>query len=646
MATDDFEAALEHGFNHIDEKVELIIDAQDARFRRLEEDLNAWNRRLDSMEQEIVRLPERVCSMMLQHVDALPADFHTVMATLTESVLQSLRTLNDAGPPPPAPMAADEPTFAVLTDDHGMDMNESPPHGHPRPPDDVDAVDTRPKKRRRKPRPKKPPHIPEHDYFPSHLDRVTPVHEHVWADGITRRTPEAWRFPNSQVRLLWAYWFRGDEPNQIGPYRLLNGLDFGTRLACRSSLSHTRVLMKMLVGLAIEHGFATSEDAIADMSLKDTMLTFDKAFIEFQKVHPTMTSSSHSLGVLYSRLPRRRRKQPEGLNASLHVWADGSDRMQVPDGWAFPNTTCRVMWPWWFLGSPDIQIGPYRRLRTMDFTTPESKDLLMQARMAMHELALVAVANQWAESEDAMEELPHDTLMDIFDKCYFILMHRNPKGNLAGPGRLERSTVHSLSIRTVAKAIRRARKLPINPPTKVFEWADGTRRQTPEEWRFPKEMTARELWARWFLGEPDTQVGPFRLVATLDVKDFDSRVYFSRAKFLLQDLVEIAKRKHFADSADAIAALPEDACMAVFDQTYHALFHDNPLGYGNIGGTAHGLLRPKRGPLYMWKTVRECIRKLKKLHQENAADDVQAAVAQDTHNNDGDHQQTRDMELE
>ncbi|CAK4086787.1 unnamed protein product [Aphanomyces euteiches] len=59
----------------------------------------------------------------------------------------------------------------------------------------------------------------------------------------------------------------------------------------------------------------------------------------------------------------------------------------------------------------------------------------------------------------------------------------------------------------------------------------------------------------------------------------------SGAKFLVQDLVDVAIAKNFAKSVDDVVSLDQEKSLALFDQAFDALLHDNPIGH-SLGG--HG----------------------------------------------------------
>ncbi|RQM30679.1 hypothetical protein B5M09_002113 [Aphanomyces astaci] len=148
----------------------------------------------------------------------------------------------------------------------------------------------------------------------------------------------------------------------------------------------------------------------------------------------------------------------------------------------------------------------------------------------------------------------------------------------------------------------------LSPPLPIFHWSDGTRRHAPEAWEFPS-TTCRAMWQLWFLGDSAVGIGPFRHLSSWDIerfaKDTTSRKQLSRARTVMNKLVDIAVDQSLVSSADDLEGAVSAAGLdAVFDRAFEILLHTNPgdLLQGAAGhGTKH--LRADKAWTYTYSSV-------------------------------------------
>ncbi|KAF0697121.1 Aste57867_12115 [Aphanomyces stellatus] len=98
-----------------------------------------------------------------------------------------------------------------------------------------------------------------------------------WPNGEFHRAPHDWQCPVSTTKTMWAYWFRGDNVNQIGPFRFLKANDVSASHS-RRLLVQGRMVIDHLVRIAITNVLADSADHIADMPASQFMAVFDRSF--------------------------------------------------------------------------------------------------------------------------------------------------------------------------------------------------------------------------------------------------------------------------------------------------------------------------------------------------------------------------------
>ncbi|KAF0697146.1 Aste57867_12140 [Aphanomyces stellatus] len=165
------------------------------------------------------------------------------------------------------------------------------------------------------------------------------------------------------------------------------------------------------------------------------------------------------------------------------------------------------------------------------------------------------------------------------------LPHRAPRPN---PGRRPRPATTDSSLPP--------------PPQPTFTWSDGTVRHAPEAWEFPS-TNCKTMWHHWFRGDDAHGVGPFRHLTSYDIeryaRDKTSRKQLSRARTVMNKLVELALEHAIVARADDLDAMPRDALDAVFDQAFDVLMNHNPNG--NLAGD--GKLRAERANAYTYSSV-------------------------------------------
>ncbi|KAF0697134.1 Aste57867_12128 [Aphanomyces stellatus] len=625
----------------IEDKLELLADAQDARLRKLEDALADWNDRVDAIEAKVRGLPERICRAMLHRRDSsvgyIPEDVEIAIHGLAEAVQASLN------PTPVAVPNTYDTTSSIsdtdMLDNNGSDVEEAPPK--------------RPKLWRR------PPAVQP---LPSTItDAVVVEASHrqfQWPNGAWRRVPPKWALPKEQCRTMWVYWHRGDTATQIGRYRFLSGddmqrkadknglstlrsvmmkiddaalslvpyLDRLPKLSLRDFLAvfdhsfrvlqktHTRVdtprarrlafpiclmnftrlVMEEITRMAMINSLIPSEDALNDLSDLDLVAIFDGAYFIFVHRHP----SGHFMG-------RLRLKQTK-YESLAH---------ETPQAWRFPKqTTCRLLWEYWFLGDGFSGIRPFGLIDTAGVDFADTTAELRLAKFLVDNLIDLAIDKQLVASEDAVHAMNRCDCMEVFDHVYPILFEDHPWGNLKSGGltdmpmelylwtdvcealrhvrtsttstveilgvpaqlaNIERATDLSPSIHSIeghSKFIPSTRKA-IPTPDEAncpFLWSDGSRRQAPEDWSFPN-LVCRDAWVGWFHGDLANQIGPYRLLRPLDVHTRDSKMALNNTRAIMDALIQIALARSPVPSEDALGNVMPDKVLRVFDAAYYIL---------------------------------------------------------------------------
>ncbi|KAF0688761.1 Aste57867_19667 [Aphanomyces stellatus] len=208
-------------------------------------------------------------------------------------------------------------------------------------------------------------------------------------DEIKAKRPAAataFVLPVTTCRQILRLWFVVDDTSRRGPYRLLDH-------ACRSSLARANFeaaqrLVTWLVDVAVTHGLIDAAAALATLASPELLVVFDETFgvaldadddgmlmrhgfedfaldqvgqmkytlvLQRLEMMPPCASPTNSNGG-GSALP------PPTPSKKLFRWADGT----APEGWIFPQLSCRHLWCKWYFGDDDDGhhcVGPYRHLQ-------------------------------------------------------------------------------------------------------------------------------------------------------------------------------------------------------------------------------------------------------------------------------------------
>ncbi|CAK4631727.1 hypothetical protein LEN26_014817 [Aphanomyces euteiches] len=126
-------------------------------------------------------------------------------------------------------------------------------------------------------------------------------------------------------------------------------------------------------------------------------------------------------------VPRKRRTKettkstPPPKPRPTFVWSDGSVH-NAPEDWVFPITNCRALWELWFIGDPVNRIGPYRLLTKSDIKHTYVLKTRGKAAAVVQKIIDTAVDHAIVASVDALNNLPPDACMSVFEKAFLVLM--------------------------------------------------------------------------------------------------------------------------------------------------------------------------------------------------------------------------------
>jgi hypothetical protein len=149
-------------------------------------------------------------------------------------------------------------------------------------------------------------------------------------------------------------------------------------------------------------------------------------------------------------------QEGECYTGRLFIWADGSMRRESED-WIFPSINFKTMWDMWYKGDRSKEIGPFRFLTQKDIKDKKNKVQLSRARGVMDKLTNIAKEYNYTSSLSAISKFSVSEFDEIFDKCFKIVMGRDPNDVEAWDGR-EHCQPEEISYGTVYNTMRKEKR--------------------------------------------------------------------------------------------------------------------------------------------------------------------------------------------
>ncbi|RLO04391.1 hypothetical protein DYB28_010536 [Aphanomyces astaci] len=301
-------------------------------------------------------------------------------------------------------------------------------------------------------------------------------------------------------------------------------------------------------------------------------------------------------------IPNTRRHPKVEVPAGMprFAWSDGSKQF-APQGWLLPTTSSRAMWELWFGG--DDNVGPFQHLTAKDLEDATSKVNLSCARGVMVTLIQIALDQNLVPSVEFISTMTPADRANLFDQVFPRLIQNEPADVVEKAPSYTYTNAYKRLIKGKRKAQRSVgfdasgHKLP-NLPAVHHNAMHGP------DWEFPA-TNCKTMWFFWFKGDDSNGIGPFRHFRPRDidkeVTDGPARRQFSRARGVMEKLVDIAISHGFAVSVDELDHMSPVELETVFDQAFDVLMHDSPDG--SLVGDAPGQLRPEKMAGYSYGTV-------------------------------------------
>ncbi|KAF0697147.1 Aste57867_12141 [Aphanomyces stellatus] len=313
------------------------------------------------------------------------------------------------------------------------------------------------------------------------------------------------------------------------------------------------------------------------------------------------------------------------------TWTDGSKQF-APQGWLLPTTSSRAMWEMWFAG--DTTVGPFQHLTAKDLEDATSKVNLSCARGVMVTLIQIALDQNLVPSTEAISAMSPLERAQLFDQTFPRLIQNEPadvmekaptytytnayKRLIKGKRKAQRNVgFEAASFRGPHAAMGNNNIHHANTTTAANGAPMG-------EWEFPA-TNCKTMWYFWFKGDDANGIGPFRHFRPRDidkeVTDGPARRQFSRARGVMEKLIDIAVTHGFATSVDELDTMSSSELEAVFDQSFDLLMHDSPDG--SLVGDGPGQLRSEKMSGYSYGTVYSAMANRKRKRSGDAQDDGQ-----------------------
>ncbi|CAK4073199.1 unnamed protein product [Aphanomyces euteiches] len=301
------------------------------------------------------------------------------------------------------------------------------------------------------------------------------------------------------------------------------------------------------------------------------------------------------------------------------TWSDGSKQF-APQGWLLPTTSSRTMWELWFAG--DNTVGPFQHLTAKDLEDATSKVNLSCARGVMVTLIQIALDQNLVASPEAISLMSSTERAQLFDQVFPRLIQNEPADVVEKAPTYTYTNAYKRLIKGKRKAQRSAgfENVGYKSPTGTNPIGGPS-----PDWEFPA-TNCKTMWYFWFKGDEANGIGPFRHFRPRDidkeVTDGPARRQFSRARGVMEKLIDIAVTNGFANSVDDLDTMSTAELEAVFDQAFDVLMHDSPEG--SLVGDGPGQLRSEKMSGYSYGTVYSAMAQRKRKRSvEGEVDDGQ-----------------------
>lgn len=104
----------------------------------------------------------------------------------------------------------------------------------------------------------------------------------------------------------------------------------------------------------------------------------------------------------------------------------------------------------------------------------------------------------------------------------------------------------------------------------LFYWGDGFH-MVPEGFSFPhSNVPVKTLWDLWWSGNAAKRIGPYRKIQGNDLISKTERTYLSKAKFVMEELVLLARQEGLATEKELRTMEPVERDK-VFDKAFFRL---------------------------------------------------------------------------
>jgi hypothetical protein len=157
-----------------------------------------------------------------------------------------------------------------------------------------------------------------------------------------------------------------------------------------------------------------------------------KAGLSANVATPSPTSQSSPLTV-----------DVQGSDRVCHIWSNGSMH-RTPEGFIFPQDTCKGIYDSWFFGNASLKIGPFRFFSGLDLGKNTDKVQYSRVKAVVLRLGEIATANSFIPAECGSKlakctRIQSDT---VFDKS-FVVLAKEIGLTSARPGETNYGTVYN-----------------------------------------------------------------------------------------------------------------------------------------------------------------------------------------------------------
>ncbi|CAK4104021.1 unnamed protein product [Aphanomyces euteiches] len=266
----------------------------------------------------------------------------------------------------------------------------------------------------------------------------------------------------------------------------------------------------------------------------------------------------------------------EDLGLRVYIWSDGLTR-RVPEGFRFPNAAIETMWRWWFCGSQDMGIGPFKYLTPRDFPRDDKSIKMLDGCSIVMRVLIEYTVAQELLTEDELACIPECKLGEIFTKTFARLVGSDDRQPSDAIMAFFPRTENDTDMPSIQKQSTRKRQRPVCAPRlAVAKPVSRSAAGVSTRWKLDPTST-EDMWLHWFHGNPVNAIGPYRLISIKRIRSKTLKLRLRQAQLIVDRIVQVAKEYNVIAveaNDNMLSSLSQIALERIFKAAFPHYVHD------------------------------------------------------------------------